>query len=192
MNIRTVSKPIKSNDFPVENAYQPISLYPLLISIVFLILMMTPIFPEILFPVFGFGCIFYAYAFVSIFFSSFFTENKLYIHFGDCIDKESHCDYPFYDDAQRKNYKDSYNGSFKNSLRNGNGKYCFSNGDSYVGEWKDDKMNGYGYYLWMDGDSYKGNFKNNNIDGLGVYTFKSGDSQNGVWVKGRLKLDLKE
>ena len=46
--------------------------------------------------------------------------------------------------AIKYNYKDVYEGDFKNNKRDGKGKYSFVDGSVYTGQFKDDKLEGRG------------------------------------------------
>eukprot|EP00986_Skeletonema_menzelii_P012298 scaffold6723_cov73-Skeletonema_menzelii.AAC.1 len=62
----------------------------------------------------------------------------------------------------------TYEGEWKNGLRNGVGTFKWTSGSSYEGEWKDNKKHGRGTYKWSDGRSYEGEWKDNNFHGKGI------------------------
>lgn len=41
-------------------------------------------------------------------------------------------------------------------MKDGKGKYEFSNGDYYIGEFKENRLDGYGEFNWKNGNSYWG------------------------------------
>ena len=78
----------------------------------------------------------------------------------------------------------SYEGYFKDDLKEGHGKHLFVNGDSYEGEYKNDMRNGRGIYTWADGGYYDGEFKDNIQHGEGVRVYASGVTQEGRFENG--------
>ena len=61
-----------------------------------------------------------------------------------------------------------YIGQFKNGLRNGKGKYYYSNGNiKYEGDYINGKAEGNGKYIWKNGEYYIGQFKNGLRNGKG-------------------------
>ena len=52
----------------------------------------------------------------------------------------------------------SYEGGFKNNLKDGIGLFKFEDGSQYYGEWKDDHKSGRGTYTWTDGMKFEGSF----------------------------------
>ena len=82
---------------------------------------------------------------------------------------------------------DLYEGDFKNGMRDGNGKYTFSNPDaknanysgSFAGHDSDSYHgglpNGEGSFVYPDNSNYIGSFLNGQRHGQGVYTYPNGD-----------------
>ena len=70
-------------------------------------------------------------------------------------------------------YKDKseYRGTFLNGKKDGIGTYRWLDNSKYEGEWKENKLNGYGIYTFKDGSVYKGEFKGNRMCGLGEFSF---------------------
>ena len=70
-------------------------------------------------------------------------------------------------------YKDKseYRGTFLNGKKDGIGTYRWLDNSRYEGEWKQNKLNGYGIYTFKDGSVYKGEFKGNRMCGLGEFSF---------------------
>ena len=56
-------------------------------------------------------------------------------------------------------------------MKDGEGKYNYSNGDKYIGQFKMDKIDGNGTYIWANQKNYKGQFKNNEIEGKGILNY---------------------
>lgn len=84
--------------------------------------------------------------------------------------------------------KGFYEGNWKNSLRNGKGKYSWRNGDVYEGEYNNDLRNGFGTYQFKSGEQYKGDWRNDLRHGQGVLTDKDGKVLfEGKWVNDKPK-----
>ena len=83
--------------------------------------------------------------------------------------------------------RDSYEGEFKNDLRDGYGIYYSCNGDRYEGGFKNNLKNGYGIEYYSDGCRYKGEFKNNLKNGYGIEYYP-----NGCRYEGEFKNDLRD
>ncbi|HBK71305.1 MAG TPA: hypothetical protein DDZ39_06570 [Flavobacteriaceae bacterium] len=74
-----------------------------------------------------------------------------------------------------------YVGTWENGLRNGHGKYTWTNGDKYEGVWQDDNRHGFGVYVWNDGSKYKGNYSHGIRSGYGIYYYTNGNIYEGTW-----------
>jgi len=80
------------------------------------------------------------------------------------------------------NGRSTYEGSWKNNLRHGNGKYTWANGDVYEGSFVVDKREGHGSYTFGGGERYEGGWKNDKRDGKGVfYTAEGKIFLQGTW-----------
>jgi len=55
--------------------------------------------------------------------------------------------------------KHRYEGSFKNGLMDGQGKYTYPNGSIYEGNWEKGQRSGKGYFMSTNGDKYDGVWK---------------------------------
>ena len=82
-----------------------------------------------------------------------------------------------------------YEGSFKNGLRNGIGKYTMPDGFTYEGEWKDDQIQGKGVARYPTGQIFEGSFKQGVPDGEGTMTFSDGTKYTGSWLDGKMEGD---
>jgi len=87
---------------------------------------------------------------------------------------------------------EKYSGNFKNGLRNGNGKYTYTDGATYEGDWIDGKRNGVGRFIYADGGKYIGEFKDDLPNGKGVLFLTGGSIQSGIWTNGNLNDELSE
>lgn len=67
--------------------------------------------------------------------------------------------------------KSIYRGLFLNGQKDGIGSYQWKDGSSYKGEWKENKINGYGIYTFKDSSVYRGEWKDNKINGLGEFSY---------------------
>lgn len=79
----------------------------------------------------------------------------------------------------------TYEGSFKENLRNARGKMTYADGSVYDGEWRDDRRYGPGRFVHADGSTYDGEFRNDQRDGRGLAKWPNGDEFLGVWQGGR-------
>jgi len=79
-----------------------------------------------------------------------------------------------------------FEGNYENDLRNGYGKFTWSNGDVYEGNWENDYQNGYAKKTWSDGSVYEGNWKNGVANGYGKITWSDGDVYEGNWENGNM------
>ena len=69
----------------------------------------------------------------------------------------------------------SYEGNFKNSKKDGLGKYKYNfSGSIYEGDWKEDKQEGLGTIIYEDGSVYKGRLKDGAYDGYGIMKYSDG------------------
>lgn len=85
-----------------------------------------------------------------------------------------------------KTYNDGvYIGQMKDGIRNGQGKFTWTDGAVYEGEWKDDKRTGQGVYTWTSGNVYDGEWKDGKQDGRGKYTWADGNVYDGEWKDGK-------
>ena len=82
-----------------------------------------------------------------------------------------------------------YEGSFKNGLRNGLGKYTMPDGFTYEGQWKDDQIQGKGVARYPTGQIFEGFFKQGVPDGEGTMTFSDGTKYEGSWLDGKMEGD---
>ena len=68
---------------------------------------------------------------------------------------------------------DIYEVIFKNDKREGLGTYRNKEGNIfYEGEWKNDMKNGYGCYTFEDGTKYEGEYKDDKRVGKGYFIFQ--------------------
>ena len=79
----------------------------------------------------------------------------------------------------------TYEGEFKNGLREGKGTMNYNNGFIYEGDWKNDRREGKGL-LYKEKDKlkkerYEGEFKNGKIEGKGISYYSNGDKYEGEY-----------
>lgn len=84
----------------------------------------------------------------------------------------------------------SYIGNYSKDMRDGFGTMTkwfgfFRPAETYEGYWKQGKKNGYGNWTLQNRDNYKGDFKNGLRDGKGMYTASNGSVYNGSWFEDR-------
>lgn len=92
---------------------------------------------------------------------------------GDCVNGKG----TFQDSIGNK-----YNGSFKNGIREGNGKMYYTSRNVYDGNWLNNVKNGKGKFTFIDGSEYNGDWKNDKYEGNGELKWASGHKYNGTWV----------
>jgi len=84
---------------------------------------------------------------------------------------------------------DTYVGHWKNNRKHGSGKFIFGVNDptgskSYEGSFVDGKKTGNGTFTWKDGNRYVGNLENGVQSGFGVFYYASGEKYVGFWRDG--------
>jgi hypothetical protein len=83
--------------------------------------------------------------------------------------------------------KGSYEGTYHDNIKEGQGKMVYPDKSSYVGGWVVDKRAGEGVYKYANGDVYKGSWAADVKAGLGSYFFKDSKSTfMGTWANGLL------
>ena len=80
----------------------------------------------------------------------------------------------------------SYEGMWKNSMKNGYGIEIYADKSEYRGTFLNGKKDGIGHYRWIDGSSYEGEWKQNKLNGYGIYKFKDGSIYIGEWKGNRM------
>lgn len=79
----------------------------------------------------------------------------------------------------------SYEGSFYDGMRQGQGIMLWSDGDRYEGNWENNKMNGQGTYYWSNGKKYVGQWVNDSRTGKGTMYYADGAKFVGYFVDGK-------
>lgn len=79
---------------------------------------------------------------------------------------------------------DKYIGEYKNDMRNGHGRYIWSESNpgvyrEYIGDWVDNIRHGFGTYEFKYGEKYQGQFIDDKMQGLGIYYYASGNRYEG-------------
>ena len=93
-------------------------------------------------------------------------------------------------DNQKKDFlyypEGIYEGQVINNRREGKGFFYYTEeGKSYNGEWKNDMREGRGIETWEDGDKFEGYFINGQREGRGIYYFHDGDRFEGQYRNGK-------
>jgi len=78
-----------------------------------------------------------------------------------------------------------YDGEMKKGHFDGKGTLIFTNGDTYEGQFRDSERNGQGKMTWYNRNTYDGEWKNGLMDGRGTYKWLGGNIYAGSWVKGK-------
>ena len=82
----------------------------------------------------------------------------------------------------------TYEGFYKNGLRDGVGRYVFAGGKgSYSGDWVGGLKHGQGRLRYPDGSRFVGEFQAGKRHGQGTLTYPNGDKYCGGWAQ-----DLKQ
>lgn len=86
----------------------------------------------------------------------------------------------------RAQYNDgrSFEGTLRNSRKEGAGTYAWPDGQRYSGQWRDDLQDGKGTLTFANGDVYEGDFVRNERTGVGTLRYKNGGSYTGQWLRG--------
>lgn len=86
----------------------------------------------------------------------------------------------------RAQYNDgrSFEGTLRNSRKEGFGTYAWPDGQRYRGQWRDDLQDGKGTLTFANGDVYEGDFVRNERTGTGTLRYKNGGSYTGQWLRG--------
>ena len=86
----------------------------------------------------------------------------------------------------RAQYNDgrSFEGTLRNSRKEGFGTYAWPDGQRYLGQWRDDLQDGKGTLTFANGDVYEGDFVRNERTGTGTLRYKNGGSYTGQWLRG--------
>ena len=78
----------------------------------------------------------------------------------------------------------SFNGQWKQGLRDGRGKYHTGFGDYYDGEFKSDLYHAMGMMLYANGDKYEGDWVRGLPEVKGTMVYAKGNSYIGSWYRG--------
>ncbi|MBN8548598.1 MAG: hypothetical protein J0M12_04710 [Deltaproteobacteria bacterium] len=79
----------------------------------------------------------------------------------------------------------TYEGAFKNGIREGQGTFVWDSGQKYTGAWSADNITGHGLITYADGRKFEGSFK----DGtrmIGVFSWNDGSKYTGSFKDDRL------
>lgn len=83
-------------------------------------------------------------------------------------------------------YESTYEGEYKNGVREGQGKITYSDGTIQTGKFLNGHMIGEGVMIYEDGSKYSGNFINYSQHGIGTLDFADGDKMIGFFVSDEL------
>lgn len=92
-------------------------------------------------------------------------------------------------------YESTYEGEYKNGIREGKGKFTHADGTAKTGTFVDGQMVGEGVMIAEEGDNYVGSFINYRQHGLGKLVFSTGDQFIGFFVSDEFytgKITLKD
>lgn len=78
----------------------------------------------------------------------------------------------------------AYQGEYRHNTKTGRGKLTLSSGDTYEGEFRGNQLEGFGTYKWVNGNSYEGQWLKSEMHGKGTYTWPGGKIYEGDFVRG--------
>ena len=85
-----------------------------------------------------------------------------------------------------------FDGEFVRGVKNGRGVFrAGGNGGTYEGEFKNGLKDGVGRYCWPDGETFDGEYWHGRKEGRGLLTYPNGEKLSGVWASGELVEELK-
>jgi hypothetical protein len=93
----------------------------------------------------------------------------------------------YYGSSNPANPGSRYIGEFRESLRNGTGRYYLEGGAVYDGQWRDGMMNGRGVFTWPDNSVYDGEWKDGKRNGQGLLRSADGFVYDGQWVNNAME-----
>ncbi|MBN3289968.1 MORN3 protein, partial [Polypterus senegalus] len=88
-------------------------------------------------------------------------------------------------DPETGKYKEVYSGGWVNGLKEGIGKYNYSENEFYEGEWSRDQRSGWGRMYFRDGSIYEGEWLKDKQDGQGMHLLKNENYYEGYWKGGK-------
>ena len=91
-----------------------------------------------------------------------------------------------YNEKEMNYFTGKYIGNIKNGIREGEGKFIYTNKDIYEGKWENDVKEGKGIMKYNNGNEYNGEWKNNKKEGKGIMIFKNGDKLETEWNKNKI------
>lgn len=107
------------------------------------------------------------------------------------MDEEEGVEKPAQDDEGNKVFQSKYEGTYKDNMKDGEGRMEFPDGGVYEGSWKFDKRHGDGAYWYPNGDIYSGEWRFGCKHGRGTFINKDtgaklvGTFADGKFVKGK-------
>ena len=79
----------------------------------------------------------------------------------------------------------TYDGDWYQNKIDGLGTQIWSDGKEYYGQWEKNYMHGYGFYVYADKMKYDGQFESDKKHGYGIYSWTDGRRYAGYWNKGK-------
>lgn len=92
---------------------------------------------------------------------------------------------PAGEDDEEEKPGDVFEGNLENGVRQGKGKYTWSNGACYEGNYVDNKKHGKGKFSFPDKGVYEGDFSEDKMHGDGQYVYSNGDIYRGKFEAGK-------
>lgn len=115
----------------------------------------------------------------------YFSEGVTITWDGDCVNGKAN-GYGKLLKYKHSEYESSYEGEFKNGIREGKGKFTHKDGSVKEGPFVNGQLTGKGTMFSQDGQKYAGNFVNYRMHGYGEYQFPNGAKFEGFFVSDRM------
>lgn len=91
---------------------------------------------------------------------------------------------PKKDEEEEEKPGDKFEGTLQHGLRDGRGRYTWSNGSVYDGDYRAGARHGQGRMVFPDKGEYEGQWADNKPDGDGCYKYPNGDIFQGTFQQG--------
>jgi hypothetical protein len=115
----------------------------------------------------------------------YYSEGVTITWDGECVNQKAH-GYGTLIKYMNGEYESTYEGEFKNGIREGRGKFNHKDGSVKEGTFVNGQLTGKGVMYYTDeGHRYIGNFVNYRMHGNGILTYPNGASKEGFFVSDR-------
>ncbi len=115
----------------------------------------------------------------------YYSEGATITWDGECVDQKAH-GYGTLIKYMNGEYESTYEGEFKNGIREGRGKFSHKDGTVREGQFVNGQLMGKGTMHSADGQKYVGEFVNYRMHGFGIAHFANGAKFEGFIVSDRM------